>query len=162
MQTVPVGRLSTTPDSYTETLIRFLVEMKLFRSQWCTKQKIVFFYDLWCSLRRKLVLNPWLIIPCAVNSFEISFGHPLCRCGVAIECHEVTRCTNFHQFFLLHAVYLFPSPFYLTYVICLLLCSAILRSKAALFMDVDHGPRRVEYKFTSSPGFSHRHHSAYV
>ena len=96
-----------------------------------------------------------------VNSFEISFGHPFCRYGVAIECHEVTRCTNFHQFFLLHAVYLFPSPFYLTYAICLLLCSAILRSKAALFMDVDHGPRRVEYKFTSSPGYSH-HHSAYV
>ena len=32
----------STPDSYTETPIRFLVEMKLFRSQYCTKQKIVF------------------------------------------------------------------------------------------------------------------------
>ena len=90
-----------------------------------------------------------------VNSIEISFGQPLCRYGVAMECHEVTRCTNFHQFFLLHAAYLFPSPFYLTYMLSVCSAAAILRSKAALFMDVDHGPRRVEYKFTSSPGFSH-------
>ena len=39
---IDTGTHKFTPDSYTETPIRILVEMKLFRSQYCTKQKIVF------------------------------------------------------------------------------------------------------------------------